>query len=287
MNISIGISFYNCEKFLASAIKSILAQTHTDWELILINDGSTDHSLEIARSFDDSRIRIISDGLNMKLAARLNQIIDLSKYDYIARMDADDIIDPFRLEKQIKFLDQNQDIDLVSTGVCSISNKNEVRGIRNYKNSCLSSFDVISGNIGLVHASVMARKSWYLRNRYKENIVAEDYELWNRAFANNDLKIYRVQEPLYYYREDDNVTYAKLMKAYKSQLSIISDYKSALTLFDYLKINLKMYFKIIVIFILNMFGMLDILLKRRGVEQPTSDQLANIQENLKNITKVE
>lgn len=287
MNISIGISFYNCEKFLASAIKSILAQTHTDWELILINDGSTDHSLEIARSFDDSRIRIISDGLNMKLAARLNQIIDLSKYDYIARMDADDIIDPFRLEKQIKFLDQNQDIDLVSTGVCSISNKNEVRGIRNYKNSCLSSFDVISGNIGLVHASVMARKSWYLRNRYKENIVAEDYELWNRAFANNDLKIYRVQEPLYYYREDDNVTYAKLMKAYKSQLSIISDYKSALSLFDYLKINLKMYFKIIVIFILNMFGMLDILLKRRGVEQPTSDQLANIQENLKNITKVE
>ena len=175
MYISIGIPFYNCEDFLDSAIKSVLAQTHSNWELILIDDGSRDSSLEIAMNFErnDSRIRVISDGKNMKLAYRLNQIIELATYNYIARMDADDMIDPFRLEKQIKILKENKDIDLVSTGVCSINNNNEVRGIRVYKNYSLKALDIISGNAGIVHASVVARKSWYLRNRYKENIVAK------------------------------------------------------------------------------------------------------------------
>lgn len=283
MSVSIGIPFYNCEQYLALAIKSVIAQTYTDWELILVDDGSTDGSLEVARSFKDSRIRVYSDGINKKLSFRLNQLIDLSNFDYIARMDADDIIDPSRLEKQIKILQKNKELDLISTGVCSISNNNEVRGIRIYKNFCLKSFDVISGNIGIVHASVMARKSWYLRNRYKENIVAEDYELWNRAFANKDLKIYKIEEPLYYYREDNNVTYIKLIKSYKNQIGIIHTYKNHLEFLDYIKIIIKMHLKIYIVFFLSFFGMLGVLLSLRSTSQPSMEQLEIIKSNLKNI----
>ncbi|MCW1511070.1 glycosyltransferase family 2 protein, partial [Acinetobacter baumannii] len=97
--ISIGIPFYNAENFLANAIQSVINQSFKDWELILVDDGSTDKSLDIAREFEkkDNRIKVISDGLNLKLPARLNQIITISKYDFIARMDADDIMHPDRL----------------------------------------------------------------------------------------------------------------------------------------------------------------------------------------------
>ena len=260
MLISIGIPFYNCEDFLADAIKSILAQSYKDWELILIDDGSTDRSLEIACSFQDSRIRVISDGQNKKLPFRLNQIIEAAKGDYIARMDADDMVDPYRLEKQIEILLKHKDVDLVSTGVASISNDNQIRGIRTYNNCILSKYDIVSGNIGIVHASILARKSWYLRNKYREGIIAEDYELWNRAFFNSDLKCYKLAEPLYYYREDGNVTSVKLLRAYRNQISIISEYKKYISNFDYLRINIKMYFKVLVVYILNFTGMLDILL---------------------------
>lgn len=271
--VTIGIPFYNCEYFLVAAIKSILAQTYTNWELILIDDGSTDKSLQIALSFKDNRIRVISDGQNRKLPFRLNQIIAEAKGDYIARMDADDMVDPYRLEKQIEILSKYKNIDLVSTGVASISNDNQIRGIRTYNNCLLSKYDIISGNIGIVHASILARKSWYLRNQYREGIIAEDYELWNRAFFNNDLKCYKIPEPLYYYREDGNVTSVKLLRAYRNQITIISEYKKYISNFDYLKINIKMNFKILVVYILSFIRMLEILLSRRS-SQPIDEQLA-------------
>lgn len=283
MLISIGIPFYNCEDFLADAIKSILAQSYKDWELILIDDGSTDRSLEIACSFQDSRIRVISDGQNKKLPFRLNQIIEAAKGDYIARMDADDMVDPYRLEKQIEILLKHKDVDLVSTGVASISNDNQIRGIRTYNNCILSKYDIVSGNIGIVHASILARKSWYLRNKYREGIIAEDYELWNRAFFNSDLKCYKLAEPLYYYREDGNVTSVKLLRAYRNQISIISEYKKYISNFDYLRINIKMYFKVLVVYILNFTGMLDILLTRRSNQTMDEQIAADIDRKIKHI----
>lgn len=280
MKVSIGIPFFNCEDFLGHAIKSVLAQTYTDWELILIDDGSTDESLNIALSFKDERIRVISDGKNKKLANRLNQIISESKGEYIARMDADDMLDPFRLEKQMKILMTNPNFDLVSTGVASISNDNLVRGIRVYQNVNLSSYDMISGNIGIVHASVLARKSWYLRNSYRENIIAEDYDLWNRAYFKNDLKCYKIPKPLYYYREDGNVTYYKLMRAYKNQIEIIKSYKNSLSNMDYLKININMYLKVFIIYFLNLFGVIDILLNKRANIELNENEKKQIENNI-------
>jgi glycosyltransferase involved in cell wall biosynthesis len=130
MPISIGIPFYNAEKFLAGAIRSVFAQTYQDWELILIDDGSTDGSLEIARSVNDPRVRVISDGVNKKLPTRLNQIVAEAKYDFIGRMDADDLISPPRFQKQVAVLNKHSEIDLVTTGVFSVTNALKPIGVR-------------------------------------------------------------------------------------------------------------------------------------------------------------
>ena len=81
MKITIAIPFYNAEEYLPDAIRSVFAQTFQDWELLLIDDGSTDASLAIANSVDDERVRVISDGKNKKLAARLNEVTQWAKYD--------------------------------------------------------------------------------------------------------------------------------------------------------------------------------------------------------------
>src|SRR5690554_372042 len=144
--ITIGIPFYNDEHFLDFAIQSVFNQTYTDWKLILISDGGTDGSLSIARSYEkDPRVTIISDGENRKLPYRLNQIAQLSTTKYLARMDADDIMHPERIEKQLEILQKNPDIDVLGTNAYSIDDENNIQGVRmdmnngNYKLKVCSS----------------------------------------------------------------------------------------------------------------------------------------------------
>ncbi|WP_201548531.1 glycosyltransferase family 2 protein [Psychrobacter fjordensis] len=225
--ISIGIPIYNAEAYLEDAIKSVLAQTYELWELILIDDGSTDGSLAIARRFEkvDNRIKVISDGKNKKLPTRLNQLIDESQYDYIARMDADDLIHPDRLATQMAFLANNTDCDLVSTGVVSIDNHNKVYGCR-HVDRIYTKFDEIAPAYPIVHASILARKTWYERNRYDDNYPrSEDYDLWCRAIASRDLRLAVLPDLLYYYREEGNLSLAKIIRSYKDSFKTYREYK--------------------------------------------------------------
>ena len=211
--VSIGIPFYNAERFLLDAIKSVFAQTHEDWELILMDDGSSDRSLEIARSIDDPRIRVFSDGENRKLAARLNEIHRLANYDFIARMDADDLMATDRIEKQLAVLIGHSDVDLTTTGVCSITDDAVPYGTRvAAKDHVLTPYGVLSGRHGIVHAAIVGRKSWFLRNPYDaSDHLAEDYKLWVRAALQQDLSVLFVREPLYFYREEGSVTPKKIL----------------------------------------------------------------------------
>lgn len=227
MLVTIGIPFYNCESFLADAIKCILAQTYTHWELILVDDGSKDNSLKIAQQYaaKDERIRIISDETNKRLPYRLNQIISEAQGEYIARMDADDLIAVDRLEKQVSFLEKNKQFDLVSTGILSIKNDLSLvgyRGSKSNKNPNLA--DAVLGRTGIIHASVLAKKDWYERNLYNvDNKLAEDYELWLNAYLKGDLAVGFIEEPLYFYREEQNIKLDKLLTAYSTQISIIKN----------------------------------------------------------------
>ncbi|MGE8683684.1 MAG: glycosyltransferase family 2 protein [Acinetobacter sp.] len=227
MNVTIGIPFYNAEKYLEDAIKSILAQTYSCWELILIDDGSKDNSLQVAQEYAkvDSRIRVISDGTNKRLPYRLNQIISEAKGCYIARMDADDLIAVDRLEKQVNFLEENKQFDLVSTGILSVKNNLSLVGYRGSKSNKKPNLaDAVLGRTGIIHASILAKKNWYDRNLYNvNNKLAEDYELWLNAYLKGDLTIGFIEEPLYFYREEQSIKLDKLITAYSTQISIIQN----------------------------------------------------------------
>jgi glycosyltransferase involved in cell wall biosynthesis len=264
--ISIGIPFYNAEAFLADAIRSIFAQTYQDWELILVDDGSKDRSLEIAHSVKDPRVRVISDGQNKRLPYRLNQITHEAKFDLVGRMDADDLISPNRFERQVAVINDHPEIDLVTTGICSISNDKRPVGMRiGVPKGPYTGRNLLLGRNSLCHAAILGRKSWFLRNPHDLPQQSGDFELWVRAFSKNDFKVIVMGEPLYYYREENNVIGWKLRAEYKNQREAYKKY--GYLWFDRKELfimNVKSYFKALIVHILSATGRLNILLDRRN-----------------------
>jgi len=180
--LSVVLSTFNSGGYLKIAVQSIISQSFEDWELILLDDGSTDDSVDVVRALADPRIRIVSDGRNMGLAARLNQGIDLSRGDLIARMDGDDICFPQRFELQVRFLMAHPNVDLVGTQVLAFSsNKFAVRslGPEIHESICSRPWS----GIRVAHPTWMVRKAWYQKFRYymPEYVRAEDQELLLRA----------------------------------------------------------------------------------------------------------
>lgn len=245
--LTIGLPFFNNQNTLSSAIKSVLIQTYKNWELLLINDGSTDKSYTIANEFaqKDSRIKLISDGENRGLIFRLNEIIDLANGSYIARMDSDDMMMPEKLEEQMKILIDNQNIDVIDTAVYTINEKDEPIGIRQAGDLCTWDKKKILKHAFLFHATVIAKTSWYRRNKYDEKFIrSEDFELWCRTF--DTTVFYRISKPLFIYREGNvniknytasNRTHRNILRKYgpgtltKRELTaeiIISHFKSTL-----------------------------------------------------------
>ncbi len=267
MPISVGIPFYNAESYLPDAIRSVLAQTYQEWELILIDDGSTDRSLEIAHSIKDARVRVLSDGENRRLGFRLNQIVNEARYDIVGRMDADDMMSPYRLAKEVEILNKYPRIDLVTTGICSITNDNRPVGIRVGSNpNLISGRNLLLGRCMVTHAAIVGRRLWFLRNRYDVSTDRlEDYELWLRAYSLNDFSIAILNEPLYYYREQQNVTSERILPAYAGQRRLMSQY-------GYLGFNriemplqiARIYLKALVVNVLSSCNRLDLLLKQRN-----------------------
>jgi glycosyltransferase involved in cell wall biosynthesis len=269
MKVSIGIPFYNPGKFFRESIASILNQTFTDFELILLDDGSSDNSLEVANSFDDSRIRVISDGTNKGLPNRLNELIDLSQGEYIARMDADDLVSIHRIAQQVELLNKTPDVDVIATGLCSITNNNEVIGYRlpgQEKRMSLPVVDAIFGRADIGHATILVRKSWYVRNRYNENArLMEDFQLWIDASAKNDLKVAFIKSPLYFYREESSVTPKKAIKAYFNGYKLIfTRYFKYLSICNKVKITFLTFIKIAVTAIASLLKLSDKLLSLRN-----------------------
>lgn len=223
--ITIAIPFYNAEKYLSSAVKSVLKQTYEDWCMILVDDGSTDSSLEIAKKFEESdpRIKVFSDGENRNLGFRLNQISVLTTTKYLGRMDADDIMHPEKIEKQMTILLQNQEIDVIGTNAYSINEENKVVGIR-YK-------DIDKGLLlnvdSFIHPTIIAKTEWFRKNRYDDNALRiEDKELWYRTSDQSNFKM--IAEPLFFYREVGQNYYQKYFKANEAKKYILKKYDNSI-----------------------------------------------------------
>ncbi len=181
--ISVIIPVFNASEFLVEALDSISNQTFSDFEIIAINDGSTDNSLEILNLYAKKEPRLcIVNQQNMGITKTLNEGIELSKGEYIARMDADDISLPQRFEKQMKFLEDNN-LDICGTQYMAFGNKS---GISNMPIRCEDCYSRLLLGFTMAHPSFLMKKSVIKYFKYNENFkYSQDYELCCRlALAN-------------------------------------------------------------------------------------------------------
>jgi len=220
--VTIGLPFYNNAGTLKDAVRSIFAQTWANWELIMTDDGSSDDSLNIVRKITDPRVKIIADGQNRGLVYRLNQITKEAAGEFLARMDGDDLIHPDRLLRQITFLENNPNHDLVSTGICSIDRENRARGVRALA-PMNQSAEAILTHGEIIHASVVGKREWFKNNPYDPAFPrAEDRELWIRTFFSS--RFGKVCEPLYFVREIDSFSLFKYLQSYTTERKILRKY---------------------------------------------------------------
>ncbi len=196
--VTIGIPVYNSEKFLHQAISSVLNQTYPYFELIITDDGSTDGSVSIVESFNDSRIILLKDNQNKGISYRLNQQIQLANGVYFARMDADDIMLPNRIEQQVHFMTENPQIDVVGTAICIIDDYNQILGYRKASHK-KTQIETIKG-VAFAHPSVLGKTQWFRQHLYKNEFTGmEDYELWNRTI--NKSVFGYIDDILLFYRD--------------------------------------------------------------------------------------
>jgi glycosyltransferase involved in cell wall biosynthesis len=201
--VSVIMSVFNGQKFLNESIQSILGQTFEDFELIIIDDGSTDRSLEIAKSFQrkDKRIIIISHS-NKGLAKSLNIGIKSSQGDYIARMDADDISYKDRLMKQYKFMENNQSLDLIGCSIDVIDECGKIQSEKKQYTTAEKIFKTKYFQSPILHITFFGKKSFFEKHKgYRENLLyAQDYDLVLRAI-DSGAKILNISEKLVQYRD--------------------------------------------------------------------------------------
>lgn len=197
--VTVLLPVYNGAPFLREALDSIFAQTFRDFELLVIDDGSTDGSDRIAESYNDPRLRLVRNGANLGLVTTLNKGLRMAQGEYVARMDADDISLPHRLATQVRFLDRNPTVGVCGSWVRFIPRE------FNYVWKLPATSEEIRcrqfHGVGVAHPSVMLRKCLFLHHGlFYDPAYAyiEDYELWGRAmqvtqFAN-------IREVLLHYR---------------------------------------------------------------------------------------
>jgi glycosyltransferase involved in cell wall biosynthesis len=207
--ITIGVSFKNPGRYFKLALQSIFAQTFTDWELILMDDGSTDESLTLAKQLNDRRVRVYCDGASKGLNIRLNQLVKLANAPYFLRMDADDVMHPQRLERQYQQLIQYDENTVIGSAAYSIDAQSQVRGLRPIHTQQRSGFN---DRHSFIHPTVAASTEWFRQNPYDEHFVfqrSQDAELWCRTTYTT--RFVNLPEPLLYYRESGTFSFANYL----------------------------------------------------------------------------
>lgn len=267
--VTIAIPIYNAERYLRNAIQSCINQTYKSWELLLMCDGSTDQSTVIAKEFADrdSRIKLIDDGQNRGLIARLNQSVDMCRTKYYARMDADDIMCINRLEEQVTFMEEHTEVDVCGSSIMTIDNNNVIIG---------SGFN--NGKVyGFIHPTVMGRTRWFKANHYADwALRAEDFELWTRTSSRSNF--YAIAKPLLFYREFGVPTFKKYYLSQRTVICVARHYKEYGKSFPwFIKLSIFSYVKIFINVFMALIGKMDLLVAmRRRVPVPEEFMLKEI-----------
>ncbi len=241
--VSVIISAYNCEKYIEESINSILNQTYKNIEILLVDDNSTDNTVKKIKKVIQGKknVKFIQNTKNLGLTKNLNKLIEISNGEYIARMDADDVSDLTRIEKQVQYLINNPKITIIGSFGKYINERNE---LEEYKKMPISNDEIVKimPKVNpIIHPSVMYRKNEIVRiGMYDERFKkVQDYDLWFRAMSNN-LKFYNIPEALILLRRDRNYNKRK-SKKYR-----VIDLKVRINGYKINKLNFKKYIYLII-----------------------------------------
>lgn len=231
--VSVAMGIYNCADTLGESIDSLIAQTYSDWELVMCDDASTDNTLEVAMSYADkyNNIKVICNERNLGLAATLNQCIKHANKDceFIARQDGDDMSVPERFETQVRFLDEHPEYVLVSTAMSNFD-ETGVWGIQRKPEAPIA--NDFASQSPFCHAPVMMRRreleevGGYTVNKYLRR--GQDYYLWHKFYCKG-YKGFNLQEPYYMMRDDRSAasrrTFKSRLYGAKVQLDVMRNLK--------------------------------------------------------------
>lgn len=231
ISISIVMPVYNCEDYLKEQIDSLLSQSFDNFELIIINDGSTDLSAQIIFDFmqSDSRIKLLNNEFSKGIAGALNMGLKYATGKYIARCDGDDIDLPNRIETQFKFLEANEDIDIVGGSALAFNNNGYIREFKYPQLSIELCWRFIS-NTYFCHPSVMFRTSLYHELGGYPDVKAEDFAYFSKILKyhkgyNLPIRLldYRVHEKNYSNTNLDSIGEYVVLKYRENYQYYISD----------------------------------------------------------------
>jgi glycosyltransferase involved in cell wall biosynthesis len=221
MLVSIGLPVRNGERTLGLTVTSVLMQTFADFELIVVDDASEDGTRSVLEIFRDRRITVITDHVRRGLAYRLNQIADLARGQYLARMDADDVMHPDRIRRQLQFLTAHPEIDVLGTDAYVIDSRDRLVKYCRAPDDCSPRSVIFRGFF--IHPTIMGKRRWFVENPYDVGFYrAEDYELWVRTCRRS--KFANLHEPLLFYRSDHTVRFTKYLASQATRADVIAQY---------------------------------------------------------------
>jgi glycosyltransferase involved in cell wall biosynthesis len=225
--VTVAMPVYNAGSYLRVAVLSMIKQTFPDWELLIIDDGSTDMALQNMADIQDGRIRIFRDEVNKGLAARLNEAIDLARGQYLARMDADDVAYPERLDRQVETLHDDPELDLVATRAITIDENGQLMDLFPYS---LSHEEICARpwqGFYFPHPTWMGKIDWFRKHRYAvpAPYFCEDQELLLRS-----------------YRQSRFATVPKILFAYRVR-GKLNPVKQVGTRWSVFKVQLRYFYK--------------------------------------------
>lgn len=258
--VSILMPVYNGEKTVKLALNSLLKQTYTNWVCIIVNDGSTDSTKAILDSLTDSRFKVIHLPRNVGRGAARQIALDNAEGDFLAYLDADDFYHETKLQKQVKELSNNLDLDLIACACGSYDDKKtliSVRGDKLLKPITHS----LGDSIMFFPPSVMLKCKHARQVRYKQLNAGEDMDYFNRLLV--DCKYRNIPEVLYYYSEFDSVTYSKLLE-YGSIEYVNSFKQSKRDLKKMLKNIFKAHIRMVYYVIVPLFMGTNYIVEKRG-----------------------
>lgn len=225
MKLTVGIPVLNGGRYILESVRSVLNQTYTDFELIVTDDGSTDETMELLRSVNDPRLTIVCDGMHKGLATRLNEQIAMAHGEYFARMDADDVMLPHRLERQMAFVKQHPETDVVGSSSIIIDENDNRIGYRNcckwekgkQRHAEVLSYEAVTS---FMHPTVLGRTAWFRQYYYNPACEGcEDLDLWARSKAKSIF--YCLCEPLLLYRDPQHLNLATYLYRRKQERYVL------------------------------------------------------------------